>query len=89
MSITANAIDALSPLDGRYAAKLINPEHPKATLSDGDKVPERFASATVCRVDAVIRSIRSGPSLRIVVSPDDIDAMIDYAYWVARHRGRI
>jgi hypothetical protein len=75
--------------DGDYAAVIPDSKSPRQILRDGDPRPPRLASATVVRADTVFRSIRSGPSLRVVVSEEDDEAMISHGYWVASLRGRI
>ncbi|HEY5988070.1 MAG TPA: hypothetical protein VIV12_17110 [Streptosporangiaceae bacterium] len=75
--------------DGDYAAKLSDPNDPRKSLRDGDHLPPRLASANVQRNDQIFRSIRDGAALRLVVAPDDTEAMIGHAYWMASLRGRI
>lgn len=75
--------------DGAYAAAIPDPSHPRAVLHDGDTLPERFAESQVQRADEVFQSIRSGPSLRLVVEPTDEQTMVEHGYWVAQLRERI
>jgi hypothetical protein len=75
--------------DGRYAAGVSDPVHPRALLKDGAAIPPRFDPATIVRTDRLFDGIRQGPSLRLVVKPDDELAMVRHGYWVAGLRNRI
>jgi hypothetical protein len=75
--------------DGDYAAKLSDPDDPRKSLRQGDRLPPRLASANVRRNDEIFRSIRDGAALRLVVAPNDTEAMIGHGYWIASLRGRI
>ena len=74
---------------GEYAAKLADPQQPRKSLQDKNKVPPRLAHATVRRNDELFSSIRNGPALRVVVGTDDDQTMIQYGYLVASQRGHI
>ena len=75
--------------DGRYAAGISDPAHPRALLKHGAAIPDRFATATVERTDQLFHGIRQGPSLRLVVESDDEVAMVRHGYWVAGLRNRL
>lgn len=75
--------------DGRYAAGVSDPAHPRALLKDGVAIPGRFDQDTIERTDQLFHGIRQGPSLRLVVGPDDEVAMVRHGYWVAGLRNRI
>ncbi|MFD3495877.1 hypothetical protein ACFWWB_35860 [Streptomyces sp. NPDC058690] len=74
--------------DGRYAAIIPKPGHPRAQLRDGDPIPDRFQHRTVERTDALFGSIAEGPSLRFVVDKSDEVEMVRHGYWVATLRNR-
>jgi hypothetical protein len=71
-----------------YAAPIPNPDHPRKVLTPQDPLPGRFHGAEVERSDRLFDQIANGPSLRLVVSADDEEAMIRHGYWVAILRGR-
>ena len=75
--------------DGRFAAGVSDPAHPRALLKDGDPIPARFQGAVVERTDQLFSGIRQGPSLRLVVMGADEDAMVRHGYWVAGLRKRL
>lgn len=75
--------------DGRYAAGISDPAHPRALLKHGAEIPGRFDPATIERTDQLFHGIRQGPSLRLVMGPDDEVAMVLHGYWVAGLRNRI
>jgi hypothetical protein len=75
--------------DGRYAAPIPDPERPRATIANRERLPERFEDCAVERSDALFRSVNDGPSLRLVVGADEEAAMVDHGYWVATMRRRI
>ena len=75
--------------DGRYAAGVSDPAHPRALLKDGAEIPGRFHPGTVERTDQLFNGIRQGQSLRLVVKSDDELAMVRHGYWVAGLRNRI
>jgi hypothetical protein len=75
--------------DGRYAAGISDPAHPRALLRHGGAIPGRFDPATIERTDQLFNGIRQGPSLRLVVKPDDEVPMVRHGYWVAGLRNRL
>ena len=75
--------------DGRFAAAIPDPDHPRALLKQGDPIPDSFRSDTVERTDQLFHGIRRGPSLRLVVGPEDEQRMVRHAHWVAGLRGRL
>lgn len=75
--------------DGRYAAGISDPAHPRALLKHGAAIPGRFSAATVERTDQLFRRIRQGPSLRLVVGSDENLEMVRHGYWVAGLRNRL
>lgn len=75
--------------DGRYAAGISDPAHPRALLKHGAAIPDRFSTATVERTDQLFNGIRHGPSLRLVVGPDEELEMVRHGYWVASLRNRL
>jgi hypothetical protein len=75
--------------DGRYAAEIPDPDHPRAVLKEGAPVPDWFATAAIERTDQLFRGTRKGPSLRLVLGPDDEVRMVRHGYWVAGLRKRI
>jgi hypothetical protein len=75
--------------DGRYAAGISDPAHPRALLKHGAAIPDRFSTATVERTDQLFHGIRQGPSLRLVVGSDDELVMVRHGYWVAGLRNRL
>jgi hypothetical protein len=74
--------------DGRYAASIPNPDHPRKILTQQDPLPARFRNSQVERLDKLFGQVANGPSLRLVVDPDDEETMIRHGYWVATLRGR-
>lgn len=74
---------------GEAAASIPDPAHPRALLTAGRQTPARFDRATVRRADEVFGRIKRGPSLRLVVAPDDAPAMLRHGHWVAVTRGRL
>ena len=74
--------------DGDVAAGLPDPDHPRALLKHGSAIPDRFASATIERTDALFEGIRNGPSLRLVLAPGGELEMVRHGYWVAGLRKR-
>jgi hypothetical protein len=74
---------------GQFASSIPNPARPRALLSAGSEIPERFRGASVVRADEAFTSIERGPSLRLIVSQDDEIAMVRHAFWVGSVRGRI
>jgi hypothetical protein len=75
--------------DERFASAIPDPNNTRALLADGDALPARFSGTAVERADHVFSSIRQGPSLRLMVSGDDEEAMVRHGYWVATLRGRL
>jgi hypothetical protein len=75
--------------DGRYAAGISDPNHPRALLKQGDPLPDWFSTATVERTDQLFDGIRQGPSLRLVVGADEEVRMVRHGYWVAGLRNRL
>jgi hypothetical protein len=75
--------------DGRFAAGVSDPAHPRALLKDGAPIPDRFDGATIVRTDQLFNGIRQGPSLRLVVEGSDEEAMVRHGYWVAGLRKRL
>jgi len=75
--------------DARYAAGVSDPAHPRALLKHGAAVPDRFDAGTVERTDQLFHGVRQGPSLRLVVKPEDEVAMVQHGYWVAGLRSRL
>ncbi len=71
---------------GTFAAIIPNPVHPRSALKPSDPLPAHFTSAVVKRNDELFDSIKQGPSLRLVVQPDDEIAMVEHALWVASLR---
>jgi len=74
---------------GQFASPIPNPARPRALLSAGSEIPERFRGASVVRADEAFTSIERGPSLRLIVGQDDEIAMVRHACWVGSVRGRI
>ena len=75
--------------DGRYAAGISDPAHPRALLKHGVAIPDRFRTATVERTYQLFHRIRQGPSLRLVVRADEEVEMVRHGYWVAGLRNRL
>jgi hypothetical protein len=75
--------------DGRYAAGISDPNHPRALLKHGAVMPDWFRAARVERTDLLFNGIRRGPSLRLVLELDDEIAMVRHGYWVAGLRNRL
>jgi hypothetical protein len=78
--------------DGRYSAAIPNPTEParpKAQLKDGDAIPDRFKGVTIERTDSLFSGVRNGPSLRLVVDPDEEVEMVRHGYWVAGLRKKL
>jgi hypothetical protein len=75
--------------DGRFAAGVSDPAHPRALLKDGDPIPARFQVAAVERTDQLFSGIRQGPSLRLVIAGADEETMVRHGYWVAGLRKRL
>ncbi len=75
---------------GTFAAVIPNPVRvrPRKVLKPNDPLPARFASAVVKRNDELFDSCERGPSLRLVVQPDDEIAMVEHGLWVASLRNR-
>jgi hypothetical protein len=66
---------------GTYAARLPNPASPRLTLTDGQRLPSRFAGADVRRTDELFATGRAAPMLRLVLGPGDVEGMIRHAAW--------
>jgi hypothetical protein len=75
--------------DGRLAAGISDPAHPRALLKHGAPIPDWFGGATVERTDQLFHGIRQGPSLRVVVASDEEFRMVRHGYWVAGLRNRL
>jgi len=75
--------------DGSFAALIPDPRRPRASLKAGDQLPPRIADGRVERTDALYGSVKDSPSLRLVVSEGDGEAMIRHGYWVAMLRHRL
>lgn len=75
--------------DGRYAAGISDPNHPRALLKHGAVIPDWFRTARVERTDQLFNGIRQGPSLRLVLELNDEIAMVQHGYWVAGLRNRL
>ncbi|HSW42761.1 MAG TPA: hypothetical protein VLM76_09655 [Patescibacteria group bacterium] len=75
--------------EGRFAAGISDPAHPRVLLKHGAAIPGRFDPATIERTDQLFHGIRQGPSLRLVVAPDDEVAMARHGYWVAGRLNRL
>ncbi|MDA8203986.1 MAG: hypothetical protein M0Z49_14740 [Chloroflexi bacterium] len=75
--------------DGRYAAGISDPDHPRALLKQGAVIPDWFGTATVERTDRLFNGIRQGPSLRLVLGSDEEVRMVRHGYWVAGLRNRL
>ena len=75
--------------DGQVAAGIPDLARPRALLKDGDDVPDRFTTATVARSDRLFGGIRHGPSLRLVLGPEDELGMVRHGAWVGSLRGRL
>ena len=54
--------------DGRYAAGISDPDHPRALLKEGAAIPDRFRTARIERTDQLFKAVRRGPSLRLVLA---------------------
>lgn len=74
--------------DGRYAAPISNPDHPRKVLTGEDPLPARFRDSQVERLDKLFDKVTNGPSLRLVVDNDDDETMIRHGFWVATLKGR-
>ena len=75
--------------DGRYAAGVSDPAHPRALLKHGAVITDRLRTATVERTDQLFNGIRQGPSLRLAVGAGEEPAMVRHGYWVAGLRNRL
>src|SRR5436190_17626061 len=49
--------------DGRYAAPIPNPDHPRRILTHEDPLPARFRDSQVERLDKLFDQVAKGPSL--------------------------
>ncbi|MFJ5541980.1 hypothetical protein [Micromonospora chalcea] len=60
-----------------------------ATAADLDALRDvpHLNDAQLERADAVFRSVRNGPSLRVLVRRDEPEMMIEHAWWVGSLRG--
>jgi hypothetical protein len=74
--------------EGQLSAVVPNPAKPKRILRDGDTLPPRFSGKDIRRVDDVFDGIKDGASLRLVVEPGDVQAIIGHAYYMATLKGR-
>lgn len=74
---------------GEFACGIPDPAHPRASLKDGDEIPDQYKSAHVVRADQAFHSIRTGPSLRLLINEHDVPAMVAHGYGVAKMRARI
>ena len=74
-----------------YAAGVQRPDSPRslATAAQLDQLEgvEHLQGADIRRADEVYANMRSGPSLRLVVHVDDVEAMLKHALWVGGIRG--
>lgn len=75
--------------DGRYAAGVADPNHPRALLKHGAVIPDWFGIANIERTDQLFNVIRQGPSLRLVLGLGDEIGMVRHGYWVAGLRNRL
>ena len=75
--------------DGRVAAGIPDPEHPRALLKAGAAMPDGLETASVARTDELFAGVRHGPSLRLVLESDDELGMVRHGYWVAGLRKRL
>jgi hypothetical protein len=75
--------------DGRYAAPLPDPDHPRGMLRDGSPLPLGYDTFEVARTDELFGSVRHGPSLRVVLDADYVERMVQHGYEVARRRRRL
>ena len=75
--------------DGRYAAGISDPNHPRALLKHGAVIPEWLRTARVERTDQLFNGVRKGPSLRLVLGLSDEVDMVRHGYWVAGLRNRL
>jgi len=75
--------------DGRFAATIPDPSHPRSLLKDGGALPAGFAQAVVERSDALFHSIAEGPTLRVVLPGEDELSMVRHGCWVAQLRRRV
>jgi len=73
---------------GTFAGVIPNPVRPREGLKPNDPLPANVASAVVKRNDELFNSVKQGPSLRLVVQPDDEIAMVEHGVWVASLRER-
>lgn len=73
---------------GTFAGVIPNPVRPREGLKSKDPLPVRFISAVVKSNDELFDSIKQGPSLRLVVQPNDEAAMAAHGVWVASLRNR-
>jgi hypothetical protein len=74
---------------GRFASRIPDRDRPRALLTEGKALPERFRDATVERADGVFRTIDHGPSSRLLVEQDDEVEMVRHGHCIVRLRGRI
>ena len=74
-----------------FAAIVPQPSNPKkgATAADLDMLRDvpHLKDAQLERADTVFRSVRNGPSLRLLVRRDEPAMMIEHAWWVGSLRG--
>lgn len=75
--------------DGRFAAGISDPTHPRALLKFGADIPSWLETATIKRTDQLFDGIRHGPSLRLVLASDEERGMVRHGYWVAGLRNRL
>lgn len=75
--------------DGRFAAAIPDPSHPRSLVKEGADLPSWFARAVVERADALFRSIGEGPTLRVVLAAEDEVSMVRHGCWVALLRRRV
>lgn len=75
--------------DDRMAATIPRPGRPRASARDGDVLPGPNAPGDVERADSVFTGITDGPSLRLVVSAGDDNAMVQHGVHVAELRRRV
>jgi len=71
-----------------FSWEIPDPANPQRALKDGMSIPQRFADKTVQRTDKLYSSVKHGPTLRLVVHANEIEAMLEAGYWAAQLRNR-
>jgi hypothetical protein len=75
--------------DGRYAAGIPRADRPRALAMNRSELPAGMAQADIRRTDELFANVRKGPSLRIVVTREDEEAMVRHGCLVARVRNHL